>query len=273
MAKYLSLSDFEQILSELSRHMDIDFSAFSPFPLKNIVAANMQKCNAPDAAQYIAKISRDKYFQAALLNDLSFFETEMFRDAAFWSLLHDSVLPALGKRYEKLNFFLPVSNTGEELFSLIILLKDCGIFEKSTLYVSCMNKKNAEDIRNGLADKKKFAVCKKNLDEQKMPIDRSKHFTSKSCHEVLNEKPNSNVHVEISLFNHFPDKDFHLILMRNKLMFLSEKMHRSLIGEVDSRIIPGGFLALGYRENILEKEIEKKYEQVINTEKIFRKIG
>ena len=196
-------------------------------------------------------------------------ETEMFRDPTFWILLKNNYIANFIKEQPKVKIWLPMCASGEEYFSLAILLKEAGWSEKVEVYVSSMSKEALETIKHGSMDAEKVEVSSKNysrfqgtknFNDYFKTIGNTVTFDKTLFHNTKFFKEGLDFSTELP--------HLHLILFRNKFIYFNPSLQYKVCDALYNKLAVKGLLALG----ILE-EVEGKFVPINKNESIFQRRG
>jgi chemotaxis protein methyltransferase CheR len=178
-------------------------------------------------------------------------ETELFRDPTFWILLKNNFLNNIIKENNKVNIWLPMCASGEEYYSLMILLKESNWTDRCEILVSSFSKESLETVKNGLMEYEKLEISTKNYSR----------FQGTSLLTNYFKTSGNTVSFEKSLFVHtrFLKDDFsftndfghvNLILFRNKMIYFTPTLQYRVCDAMYNKLTPKGLLALGILEEI-----------------------
>ena len=197
--------------------------------------------------------------------------TEMFRDPTFWILLKNIYITNILKEYPKAKIWLPMCASGEEFYSLAILLKESGWTERAEIFVSGMSHETLEKIQDGRMDYEKLEISSKNYSRFQGASQLSNFF---KMHDQV-------ISFDRSLFSHtqfFTEginfnrelPHMHLILFRNQLIYFNSTLQHKMCDNLHNRLTPKGLLALGILEE-LELNINNKYSLLNKEERIYQR--
>jgi len=201
--------------------------------------------------------------------------TELFRDPAVWNSIRYEILP-LFRNYLPLNIWHAGCSTGQEVYSMLILLNELNLFETSNMYATDINSDVLEIARTGIY-KYMFnlnyldnfdKVIRQNHSGQYIDVEYSKYFTIDKKRDVIKMNPflmDKPVYKKMDLVrdtNPFPAK-FELIVCRNVIIYFNYELQNRVIKLFYDNLSAGGCLILGVHETILGSfsiYFEKKYQ-------------
>jgi chemotaxis protein methyltransferase CheR len=206
-----------------------------------------------------------------ILARLSVPVTEMFRDPAVFKRLREQVLPVLAS-WPRLNVWQAGCASGEEVYSLAILLDEAGLLERSQIYATDINDlalKKAEDGIFPLAD---FAET-----ERRHRLSGGTRPFSDYClsaHGFFRIDQRLREHIAFAHHNLVSDGVFcevQLVLCRNVLIYFNHELQERVLRLFHSSLVRGGFLCLGTRERVRHAEAGKDYTIADLEHRIFRR--
>jgi chemotaxis protein methyltransferase CheR len=196
----------------------------------------------------------------------------MFRDPAFYNALKTEVLPVLNT-YPFIRIWHAGCSTGEEVYSMAILLEEANLFDKSLFYATDLNPGVLEIAKKGIFPLNQMKHYSENYILSGGKKDFSSYYTANynlaKFDERLNRKMIFSTHNLVSdrSFN-----EFQLIICRNVLIYFDKALQAKVFHLFDESLENLGFLALGSKETLKFSSIEKKFKP-ISKEKIWRKIA
>jgi chemotaxis protein methyltransferase CheR len=196
--------------------------------------------------------------------------TEMFRDPYFFKALRENILPQLGT-YPLIRIWIAGCSTGEEAYSVAILLKEAGLHHKSLIYATDINPSVLETARAGIFPISQMKTYSENYILSGGKKDFSDYYTanydSARFDRDLKEKMILSTHnlVSDSSFN-----SFQLIVCRNVLIYFDKPLQERVFKLFDDSLENLGFLALGSKETLRFSNLGKYYQQITD-QKIWKK--
>jgi chemotaxis protein methyltransferase CheR len=263
--------DLNHLLQAIYITYKYDFNDYIRLSLKRRMSQALIKLKCENLALLEDKIVKDPDAFSELLQYLTVSVTEMFRDPAYFKEIRDNVIPQL-KTYPSLKIWIAGCSTGEEVYSLAILLKEEGLLERSHIYATDINAKSLKkadagtfslhEIENhsanylcagGKAELKDYFSIQGGIAQ--IDDDLKKYITF-TDHSLATD----NVFLET-----------HFILCRNVLIYFDKNLQERVLGLFHESLCRKGFLGLGQKESV---GISKYYELFIplsKTSHIFQK--
>jgi chemotaxis protein methyltransferase CheR len=249
-----------------------DFSEYSKASLKRRVIRVMmiRKMNFYDLKHIL--VNDDSFFQY-FLEEITVNVTEMFRDPPFYKGLNNQVLPYLST-YQHIKMWSAGCSTGEEVYSLAILMNEAGLKDKTFIYGTDVNTLVLKEARKGIYSFRNIKTYAENYQLSGLNGLLTDHFTimydAATIHSELKANTLFSVHNLISdtVFN-----EFQLISCRNVFIYFETALQEKILDLFYKSLCPFGFLCLGSKETIRSDFFKKKFKAINQKENIYQKIG
>jgi chemotaxis protein methyltransferase CheR len=215
-------------------------------------------------------LHNESYFQT-LIREFSITVTEMFRDPGVYQVIKEKVFPVL-KTYPYIKIWHAGCATGEEVYSLAILLQEAGLYKRATIFATDFNDEALETAKQGIYHLENIKQCTINYQKGGGSESFSQYYQAQYDSIVMEKSLRKN----ITFANHnlVTDQSFgemHLILCRNVLIYFNKTLQNRALDLFDDSLTAGGFLCLGNKESLLFWDKEKHYEPVEDSSRIFQK--
>lgn len=273
----LSLDELERIeidlfLDGIYRVYGFDFRNYLRSSLRRRIQHRMNLEGLTTITSLLEKALHEPGFMEKLQNDFSIKVTEMFRDPSFFASFRTEVVPLL-RDLPEIRIWHAGCATGEEVYSMAILLQEEGLLGKTKIYATDMNEHVIESAKLGKFSVKRMQAFTKNY----LQAGGTKEFSSyyKADYEYALFHPYLKENMMFAQHNLATDRsfnEFHVILCRNVLIYfdsnLQQRVHDLFFGSLANQ----GFLVLGNMESIISDHKEQ-YRDFNAPERIFRKIN
>lgn len=262
--------DLELLLDDMLRVYGYDFTEYSKASLRRRIQRLIINDKLPSFAEFRYRIRNDDGYFSHAIEEISVNVTEMLRDPSFYKVIIEKVIPVLAT-YPFIRIWHAGCATGEEVYSMAILLKEANLLHKSLIYGTDINPAALEKARQGIFPVNHIQQYSKNYIAAGGKNDFSSYYISNyrlaKFDESLGKKMVFSTHnlVTDSSFN-----SFQLIFCRNVLIYFDKKLQDRVFQLFDSSLEHFGFLALGNKESIRFSPIASGYKQ-LDKEKIWRK--
>lgn len=263
--------EIENLVKSIHEVYDYDFTNYSRASLKRRINRIFLIDNFTSYAELRYRVLNDKVYIKRFVEEVTVNVTEMFRDPSFFKTLRETILPQLGT-YPLIRVWVAGCSTGEEAYSVAILLKEAGIYHKSLIYGTDLNPTVLDTARAGIFPLQTMKLNTENYILSGGKKDFSAYYTanydSAKFDESLQEKMILSTHnlVSDSSFN-----SFQLILCRNVLIYFDRVLQEKVFHLFNESLENLGFLALGSKESIRFSQIQNNFQKVSN-QKIWKKI-
>ena len=187
--------------------------------------------------------------------------------------MRKEVIPRL-KTYPFIKIWHAGCASGQEVYSLAIILEEEGILDRCRIYATDFNDKALEQAREGIYPSAEVSLYEKNY-----RLCGGKHQLDDYWVNLYNSvKMNSRLSERVTFANHNLVTDgvfgeMNLVLCRNVLIYFNARLQDRALNLINESLCPRGFLCIGRRENLKFSQIRKHLESVNNTLRIYRKLG
>jgi chemotaxis protein methyltransferase CheR len=270
--KKIGITEYREIIASVQSCYGYDISDFAMTSLKRRIEKVYNLYNFNDVEDFISKLVSDEEFYETFLKEISVPTTEMFRDPQMWIELKDKILTKLKSKSE-FKIWVPEFTSDDELFSLLIVLKETGCLSMSNIIASSYCKKNIEKLPFGIVDLKKMEVNSANYTRQEGDFQLSKYFDIEEKRAIFDNILLSEVKIERhNLFNDEPiSSDFNLVMFRNKFLYYNLQLQNKVLEKLYNSLQIGGILIIGINESIDGSVLQNKFNIISKTENIFKK--
>ena len=259
------------LLNRISARYGYDFSEYARASLHRRIDLFYTKSKQVSFADMTKRLLEDTPFFMSFVEQITVNVTEMFRDASFYKMLREHVLPVLAT-YPFIRIWHAGCSTGEEVYSLAILLKEANLLHKSILYATDINQAVLAQAKTGIFPISAMQQNSENYIRSGGLHDFSTYYQANYNHAKfdgsLSKKMIFSTHnlVVDASFN-----EFQLILCRNVLIYFNRDLQAKVLQLFDKSLDSLGFLALGSKESLKFSPIASYYKQVVYNEKVWRK--
>lgn len=248
-----------------------DFRDYSPAHLKRRMLNRMSLEGINQLKDLQTKILSDPQFAAQFLKDFSIKVTQMFRDPGFYAGLREKVIPLL-KTYSFIKIWHAGCASGEEVYSMAILLKEEGLYDRSLIYATDFDQEAIEQGKEGIYLNEKVQEYAKNYLESGGKASISDYYSSHYNRVIMAKELKKNiVWANHNLVTDSVFAEVNLILCRNVLIYfnknLQDRAHRLFLDSLAN----GGILCFGKKESLQYSRVYEKFSVLDKNQKIYRK--
>lgn len=259
------------LLEGVSQYYGYDFKNYAPASLKRRIRNIMEQEQVETISLLLARLLHDPASMDRFLLALTVNVTAMFRDPSFYAGFRAKVVPLL-RTYPFIRIWHAGCSTGEEVYSMAILLQEEGLYERCRIYATDMNELVLSKARAGIFSLDKMQEYTSNYLKAGGTRSFSEFYTAAYGGAMFN--PSLREHITFSQHNLTTDgsfNEFNVVLCRNVLIYfnkiLQEHVHRLLHASLGTF----GVLCLGRAETIKFTPFEQHYEELVAGERLYRR--
>ena len=264
--------EIDLLLEAIFRRYGYDFRNYSRASVRRKVRAMAKALGVARLSELIPRLLHDQTFFGAMVGNFSTPVTEMFRDPPFFKFLRELVVPYLAT-YPFVRIWLAGCATGEEVYSLAILLKEEGLYERSTLFATDFVDASLNRAREGIYP---LSTIKTNIMNYQQAGGKQQ-FADYYHADYDSVIMDSALRENITFANHNLVTDgvfseMHLILCRNVLIYFNHPLQERVLNLFHQSLLHGGFLALGSKESLRHHDLTEKFLELEPRWKVYRRI-
>jgi chemotaxis protein methyltransferase CheR len=242
--------EVELLIQALYQQYHYDFRGYSRASLRRRVGQFLGRAGLPSVSALQDKVLHDRETFARLLSYLTVPTTELFRDPPYYRALRERVVPFL-RTFPSLRLWIAGCSTGEEVYSIAILLKEEGLLPKALLYATDINPQSLERARRGIYDLETARLGSENYRAAGGRGTLSDHY--RAAYESVQFDPAlvaGAVFADHSLATDSVFAEFHLVSCRNVLIYFDRVLQDRAVGLFRDSLVRQGFLGLGSKESL-----------------------
>ena len=265
--------EIDLLLEGVYRHYGLDFRGYALGSLKRRLARRMREEGVPTLSALQEKVLHDPDAMERLLVALSISVTAMFRDPSFYGAFREKVVPLL-RTYPFIRIWNAGCATGEETFSLAIVLEEAGLLDRTRIYATDFNAGVVERARSGEFPLARMKAYTENYLKAGGSAEFSRYYTAEG--PVARFSPALRENVVFAKHNLVSDgsfNEFHGILCRNVLIYFGQPLQQRVHELFHDSLVNFGVLALGHKETIRFTPLEHCYEAIDSREKLYRRVA
>ncbi len=269
----IGIVDTKKIIATIAENYGIDFSNLALTAFKRRLIKVMNDYNFSSVVDFIHKIETDPRLFEKYLSEGMVDTTEMFRDPSFWRELRDIYIPELIKTFGNIRVHIPGVSSGDEVYSLMILLKETKLNDKVSVLVSSLSQLRLDAIRNGASyDLRKMENSDANYKRLNENGELSNYYRTENNKVVLDASLVAGVEfLKGSYIKDLNEKGFHLVLYRNRMIYMNSTLQDQVVQKLFDSLVVGGILCIGAKENIETSPEAKKMLCLNPNEKVYKK--
>ena len=268
----LERTEIELLLEGIFREYGFDFRAYAYSSLRRRLWKRVEAEQLSNLSELQARVLHDRDAMERLLLDLSVNVTAMFRDPVFHATFRTDVVPLL-RTYPFIRIWHAGCSTGEEVYSMAILLEEAGLYDRARIYATDINEVVLQQARRGIFPLERMQEYTENYIRAGGRKSFSEYYTAKYDGALFS--PSLTRNVVFSQHNLVTDRsfsEFNVIFCRNVLIYFDRELQNRVHSLFYDSLVMFGILALGSKESLRFSQYEPCYEKLHAREKLYRKV-
>lgn len=258
------------LLDAIYQRYGYDFRQYNQASIKRRLWHHLAKTKLQSLSDLIPLILHDQDAFKALFFDISVTVTEMFRDPWFFLALREKVFPFL-KTFPFINIWQAGCSTGEEVYSLAILLKEEGLYDRTRIYATDFNDAALEKAKARIYSMDRIRDYSANYQKAGGRKSLADYYRARYQSIIMDAALQEN----ITFANHNLATDsvfaeMHLVLCRNVLIYFNRTLQNRTLSIFRDSLCYNGFLCLGSKESLLFSEVQPDFIEFANNERIYQ---
>jgi len=268
--KSIELSELKKLVLDVKETYGYDFSDYAVSSLQRRIIRFMNLQSIDTVKNLVYRLIGDEVFFKQFVLEITVNTTEMFRDPTMWTILKDKILPGL-KDLETIRIWHAGCSSGEEVYSMCILLEEEGLLDKAKIYATDLNEVVMEKAKQG-----KYSLRNMKLNSENYIKYGGKEALDKYCsvdteYIIMNKDLLKNV--SFKRFDlateHEPFLKFDIIMCRNVMIYFNNTLQDKLIELFKNSLFAKAILVVGAQETIKMSTVGDAFSIVDEREKIF----
>ncbi|HLS95398.1 MAG TPA: protein-glutamate O-methyltransferase CheR [Sphingobacterium sp.] len=271
MSSHITFQELQDIVELLGKVSGFDLSGYSKSSLKRRIQRilDLEQMDVVDLKNAIVNVEG---FQTYLINEVTVNVTEMFRDPRYYMALRGDVLPYL-ETFPRLKLWSAGCSTGEEVYSLAIVLAEADLYKRSFIYGTDVNSNVLETAKKAIYPLKRFKIYSENYNATGTCNSLSDYYTAMYDAAIIRADIRKNVlFSQHNLATDYVFNEFQFISCRNVLIYFDLELQRRVFQLFYESLSEFGFLCLGAKETMVNHEIRSKFKVVNKEFNIYQKI-
>jgi chemotaxis protein methyltransferase CheR len=263
--------EIQLLLEAINMKYGYDFRNYSSAHMKRRIVHRMNVAGLTSIAEMQHKVIHDRDFFNIVLADFSINVTEMFRDPLFYKAFRKDVIPIL-KTYPFIRIWHAGCSTGEEIYSMAILLQEEGIYHRTQIYATDFNNVVLRKAKEGIYHIDDIKEYTHNYQEAGGKFSFSDYYIAQYDSVIFNPSLKEKItFAEHNLVSDGVFGEMHVILCRNVLIYFNKELQGNVLKLFSDSLSNGCFLCLGSKESIKFSTSSDDFEEFDSSEKIYRK--
>jgi len=264
-------TEIQVLLEAVYRRYHHDFRDYAITSLRRRMRQALVHFGCPNVAALQHRLLHDPLAFQHALQYFTVQVSELFRDPGYFRALRESVLPVLAT-YPSLKVWVAGCSTGEEAWSLAILLAEEGLLERTIVYATDINPASLQVAEAGVYPLERMAHYSQNYRAAGGRASLADHYASAYSGAVFDRRLRKQmVFADHSLATDNVFSEAHLVSCRNVLIYFNRGLQDRAIGLFGEALVRRGFLGLGNRETLQFGAYAGDFEACVAGERIYRK--
>lgn len=264
--------EIELLLEGIYRYYGFDFRNYVTASIRRRIWNRIRVESLRNVSSLQEKVLHDPSAMARLLSDFSIHVSEMFRDPHFFKSFRKNVVPLL-EDLPFIRIWHAGCSTGEEVYSMAILLHEEGLYHKTKIYATDMNEDLLKKAKKGVYPFDKMQAYKDNYKKAGGINEFTEFF--EVCQDKAIFQPFLTRNVVFAQHNLATDhsfNEFHVIICRNVLIYFDRVLQNRVHGLFYESLCMSGILGLGFKEDIAFNNYSHLYKGFDSEQKIYQKV-
>lgn len=263
--------ELQLLLEAIYQRYGYDFRSYSRASLRRRVDQHLLLKRYDHIGTLIHAILHKGDAFAELLSDLTINVTEMFRDPDFYRAFREKVVPVL-HTHPFLKIWHAGCATGEEIYSMAILLKEEGLYDRSQIYATDIDKEVLEKARKGIFPLTELRKYTDNYQRSGGKQSLSDYYTAKYDNVIMDPQLKKNViFADHDLVTDQVFGEMQVILCRNVIIYFNRQLQDRVFKLFYESLDIGGTLCLGSKESLRFASCADRFNEVDKVQRIYRK--
>ena len=264
--------EIELLLEGIHRRYGFDFRQYAPASLRRRVRRRMDGEKVETISALQDRLLHDPAVMERLLLDLSSNVTAMFRDPTFYDAFREQIVPVL-RTYPVSRLWVAGCSTGEEVYSLAILISEEGLADRVRIYATDINEAVLEQAKLGVFPLDKMQEYTQNYIRGGGTRSFSEYYVARyDGARFARELVDGVVFAQHNLASDAAFNEFHVISCRNVMIYFAQSLQQHVHGLFYDSLATFGVLALGQKETIRFSPYEQCFEELDAEERLYKKV-
>lgn len=263
--------EIELFLEAIFQKYGYDFRNYGRAHIRRRLMHRMKISGIKSISEMQFKLLYNPDFFNQILMDFSINVTEMYRDPSFYKHIREEIVPIL-KTYPFIKIWHAGCSSGEEVYSMAILLKETGLYDRAQIYATDFNQLILRKAKEGIYPISKIKEFTKNYQKAGGENSFSDYYMAKYESVIIDNDLKKNiVFADHNLVTDAVFAEVNMIVCRNVLIYFNKNLQNHVIKLFTESLSNGGYLCLGSKESIRFSNISNCYKTISEKEKIYQK--
>ncbi|BAY24617.1 MCP methyltransferase, CheR-type [Calothrix sp. NIES-2100] len=261
------------LIEGVYRYWGYDFRNYALSSLKRRIHHFLRKEGFTSVSDLQARVLHDQHCLERFLLSLTVNVTSMFRDPSFYVALRNQVIPLL-RTYPFIRIWHAGCSTGEEVYSMAILLQEENLYQRCRIYATDFNEKVLQKAKTGIYSLKIMQDYTQLYLKAGGKQSFSEYYTAAYDNAIFRASLRQNmVFAQHNLATDSSFNEFHIIICRNVLIYFNQILQKRVHELFYHSLCPFGILGLGRQESIRFTNHDQQYQELVKGEKLYRRLN
>jgi chemotaxis protein methyltransferase CheR len=272
MALQDSEIEIKLLIDAIYLKYNYDFRNYSKASQKRRIEQGMSALKCQTISELQSQVLHDPAVFMQLLQYLTIPVSEMFRDPSYFLSIREQVVPVL-KTYPSLKIWVAGCSTGEEAYSLAILLQEEGLLDRSIIYATDINPVSLEKAKKGVFSLDKMEAYAENYHAAGGKQSFERYYTGAYDGALFNKELAEKITFsDHSLATDSVFSETHFVSCRNVVIYFNKALQNRAYGLFHESLCRRGFLGLGHKESLDFSSFSHQFEAIVKKDRLFRKL-
>ncbi len=269
----IEITEIRRLTEILRQKYNYDFGNYAMSSFKRRIQRILELYRIPTIDALIRRVNDEPVFVKEFISELTVNVTEMFRDPSFWREVRDKVIPNILLNNNHVSIWHAGCSSGEEVFSMAIMLREMGILERSKIVATDIDPDILAKAKSGIIPIKNMELNQKNYIRFQGMHSLEKYYKEDGTKAIMDKTLVESVSwrehnlVECSAFSKFD-----IILCRNVMIYFNQQLQNQVLKMFHDSLFKYGYLMIGSKESLIWCEVANRFIVVNNEEKIYKKV-
>ena len=263
--------ELELFLDAIHQRYGYDFRHYARASVSRRARHILAKSGHQHLSDLIPLLLHDESFAFQAIYDFSITVTEMFRDPTFYQAVRQLVTPYL-QTYPFIKIWVAGCATGEEVYSLAILLKEEGLYNRTTIYATDFNETALKKAAEGIYPLKDVQQYTGNYQKSGGLHSFSEYYHADYNSAIMDTALKTNItFAQHNLVTDSVFSEVQVVFCRNVLIYFDRSLQNWVLNTLANSLSRGGFLCLGTKETLEFSSVVDQFKAVNLQERIYQK--
>lgn len=249
-----------------------DFRQYSVASLRRRIQSAMAKFDCATVSQLQGRILHEPDVFAQMLQFFTVQVSEMFRDPEYFRALREQVVPLL-RTYPSVKIWIAGCSTGEEVWSMAILLDEEGLLDRTLIYATDINPDALEKAAAGIYPLERMPEFIQNYQQSGGKGSLADYFSTGQDQAMFDRRLKKRmVFADHSLATDSVFSEVHLVSCRNVLIYFRPELQARAIELFAGSLVHKGFLGIGTKETLRFNRHAELFAEFVPAQRIYQRI-